>query len=126
MKGVIPFERHSPADEVVEAGPLSRPRVLIVDDERSMRELLTIVLSREGYDVITAESGGEAISVLQRQAVDLLISDIRMPDIGGVDVLRAAKQGDPDVPVIMMTAFASTDTAVEAMRLGASDYVTKP
>src|SRR5262249_42014602 len=103
-----------------------RARVLIVDDERSMRELLNIVLSREGYHVITAESGGEAISVLQRQPVDLLISDIRMPDIGGVDVLRAAKQGDPDVPVIMMTALASTDPAVEAMRLGASDYVTKP
>lgn len=91
-----------------------------------MRELLGIVLSREGYEVSVAASGREAIDLLQRQSIDLLISDIRMPDLSGVDVLRAAKQADADVPVIMMTAYASTATAVEALRLGASDYVTKP
>jgi two-component system response regulator PilR (NtrC family) len=91
-----------------------------------MRELLTIVLGREGYEVVLAESGAEALRALQRHALDLVISDIRMPDMSGVEVLRAARLGDPDVPVVMMTAFASTDTAVEALRLGASDYVTKP
>jgi two-component system response regulator PilR (NtrC family) len=103
-----------------------RPRVLVVDDERSLRELLAIVLRREGYDVLLAENGRSAIDLLAREPIDLLISDIKMPDLSGVDVLRAAKQADPDVLGIMMTAFASTETAVEAMRLGACDYLTKP
>ncbi len=101
-------------------------RVLVVDDERSMRALLDIVLRREGYEVVLADDGRSAIEVLQARAVDLVISDIKMPDVSGVEVLRAAKQADPDLPVVMITAFASTDTAVEAMRLGACDYLSKP
>jgi len=102
------------------------PRILVVDDERSMRELLAIVLRREGYEVLLAENGRTAIEVLEREPVDLLISDIKMPDLSGVDVLRAAKKIDPDILGIMITAFASTETAVEAMRLGACDYLSKP
>ena len=102
------------------------PRILVVDDERSMRELLAIVLRREGYEVLLAESGRTAIDTLEREPVDLLISDIKMPDLTGVDVLRAAKQIDRDILGIMITAFASTETAVEAMRLGACDYLSKP
>jgi two-component system response regulator PilR (NtrC family) len=102
------------------------PRILVVDDERSMRELLAIVLRREGYEVLLAESGRAAIDILEREPIDLLISDIKMPDLSGVDVLRAAKQADQDILGIMITAFASTDTAVEAMRLGACDYLSKP
>jgi two-component system response regulator PilR (NtrC family) len=102
------------------------PRILVVDDERSMRELLAIVLRREGYDVLLAENGRAAVETLEREPVDLLISDIKMPDMSGVDVLRAAKRVDQDIPGIMITAFASTDTAVEAMRLGACDYLSKP
>jgi two-component system, NtrC family, response regulator PilR len=102
------------------------PRILVVDDERSMRELLAIVLRREGYEVLLAENGCAAVAVLEREAVDLLISDIKMPDMSGVDVLRAAKKIDQDILAIMITAFASTDTAVEAMRLGACDYLSKP
>jgi two-component system, NtrC family, response regulator PilR len=102
------------------------PRILVVDDERSMRELLDIVLRREGYEVLLAESGRAAVEILQREPVDLLISDIKMPDLSGVDVLRAAKQIDQDILGIMITAFASTETAVEAMRLGACDYLSKP
>jgi two-component system response regulator PilR (NtrC family) len=102
------------------------PRVLVVDDERSMRELLAIVLRREGYEVMLAENGRAAIAALEREPVDLLISDIKMPDLSGVEVLRAAKQIDPDILGIMITAFASTETAVEAMRLGACDYLSKP
>jgi two-component system response regulator PilR (NtrC family) len=101
-------------------------RLLVVDDEQSMRELLEIVLRREGYDVITADNGREALSTLERQPVDLLISDIKMPDMSGVDVLRAARSIDPDMLAIMITAFASTETAVEALRLGADDYISKP
>jgi two-component system response regulator PilR (NtrC family) len=102
------------------------PRILVVDDEPSMRELLAIVLRREGYEVLLAENGRVAISLLEREPVDLLISDIKMPDLSGVDVLRAAKKIDQDILGIMITAFASTDTAVEAMRLGACDYLSKP
>jgi two-component system response regulator PilR (NtrC family) len=101
-------------------------RILVVDDERSMRELLAIVLRREGYEVLLAENGRGAIDLLEREPVDLLISDIKMPDLSGVDVLRAAKKIDQDILGIMITAFASTDTAVEAMRLGACDYLSKP
>ncbi len=103
-----------------------RTRILVVDDERSMRELLAIVLKREGYDVSLAENGRTALELLSREPIDLLISDIKMPDMSGVDVLRAAKQIDQDVLGIMITAFASTETAVEAMRLGACDYLSKP
>jgi two-component system response regulator PilR (NtrC family) len=91
-----------------------------------MRELLAIVLRREGYEVVLAENGRSAIETLEREPIDLLISDIKMPDLSGVDVLRAAKRVDQDILGIMITAFASTETAVEAMRLGACDYVSKP
>src|SRR3990167_9018383 len=101
-------------------------RILVVDDERSMRELLAIVLRREGYEVLLAENGRSAIDLLEREPVDLLISDIKMPDLSGVDVLRAAKKIDQDILGIMITAFASTETAAEAMRLGACEYLSKP
>jgi len=101
-------------------------RILVVDDELSMRELLSIVLKREGYQVLLADNGQAALDVLKQEPIDLLISDIKMPDMSGVDVLRAAKAVDQDVLAIMVTAFASTETAVEAMRLGACDYLSKP
>ena len=104
----------------------AQARLLVVDDERSMRELLSIVLRREGYDVTLAENGQTALHQLERARFDLLISDIKMPDMSGVDVLRAAKQIDRDILGIMITAFASADTAIEAMRLGAHDYLSKP
>jgi two-component system response regulator PilR (NtrC family) len=100
-------------------------RVLVVDDERSMRELLSIVLKRDGHEVLVAEDGARAVELLKKQRVDILITDIRMPQMSGVDVLREAKQIDPEIISIVMTAFASTDTAVEALRLGAADYVHK-
>jgi two-component system response regulator PilR (NtrC family) len=105
---------------------LKAARILVVDDERSMRELLAIVLRREGYEVLLAEDGQAAIDLLARESIDVLISDIKMPDMSGVDVLRAAKKMDQDVLGIMITAFASTETAVDAMRLGACDYLSKP
>jgi two-component system response regulator PilR (NtrC family) len=110
--------------DVADAG--AKPRILIVDDEPSMREMLRIVLRRDGYDVIVAESGLQAIEALKQEPIDLLLSDIRMPDVSGVEVLRAAKELNRDVVAFMMTAYASTDSAVEAMRLGAVDYFTKP
>ncbi len=100
--------------------------ILVADDERSMREMLTIVLQRDGYRVLLADRGRAALDLLSQEPVDLLISDIRMPDMSGVDVLRKAKEVDPDLIGIMITAFASTESAVEALRLGAHDYLTKP
>ena len=118
----------SQPEAAVAPAPVARqqPKILVVDDERSMRELLGIVLRREGYEVVIAENGRSALEVIEREPIDLLISDIKMPDMSGVDVLRAAKQADPGVLAIMVTAFASTETAVEAMRLGACDYLSKP
>jgi two-component system response regulator PilR (NtrC family) len=101
-------------------------RVLVVDDEQSMRDMLRIVLRRDGYEVTVARNGTEAVETLRREPFDLLLSDIRMPDRSGVEVLRAAKEVNHDIVAIMMTAFASTDTAVEALRLGANDYFIKP
>jgi two-component system, NtrC family, response regulator PilR len=100
-------------------------RVLVVDDERSMRELLSIVLRRDGYEVLIAEDGAAAVEVLKKERIDILITDIRMPQMNGVDLLREAKRIAPDIVSIVMTAFASTETAVEALRLGAADYVHK-
>ena len=97
--------------------------ILVADDERSMREMLTIILQRDGYRVLLADRGRAALDLLSQEPVDLLISDIRMPDMSGVDVLRKAKEVDPDLIGIMITAFASTESAVEALRLGAHDYL---
>src|SRR4026209_645839 len=108
------------------AEPVTKPRILVVDDEPSMRDMLRIVLRRDGYEVVLAENGKAAIDRLQAEPFDLILSDIRMPDLSGVEVLRAAKAGNRGLVAFMMTAFASTDTAVEAMRLGALDYFTKP
>jgi two-component system response regulator PilR (NtrC family) len=101
-------------------------RILIVDDERSMRELLGITLRQEGYDIDVAESGEVAIQTLARASFDLVITDLRMRKIDGLAVLRACKEHSPRTLVLVMTAFASTESAVQAMKLGAYDYITKP
>jgi two-component system response regulator PilR (NtrC family) len=113
----------SDSENATAASPVAR--VLVVDDERSMRELLSIVLRRDGYEVLLASDGKVAVETLKRERVDVLITDIRMPEMSGVEVLREAKRIDPDIISIIMTAFASTDTAVDALRLGATDYVHK-
>jgi two-component system response regulator PilR (NtrC family) len=101
-------------------------RVLVVDDEQSMRELLAIMLRQVGYDVTVADGGEAAIKALETDAFDLVITDLRMRKADGLAVLRAAKEHSPRTVVLVVTAFASTETAVEAMKLGAYDYVTKP
>src|SRR6266705_7222666 len=101
-------------------------RVLVVDDERSMRELLAIMLKQAGHDVTLAEGGEQAVEVLKSESFDLVITDLRMRKVDGLGVLRAAKEHSPSAVVLVVTAFASTETAVEAMKLGAYDYVTKP
>src|SRR6266567_4147441 len=105
---------------------MAKARILVVDDEKSMRDLLSITLEKEGYDVLTAPGGEPAIETLHRDSVDAVITDLRMPKVDGLQVLRAAKEVSPDTAVIVITAVASTETAVEAMKLGAYDYITKP
>jgi two-component system, NtrC family, response regulator PilR len=105
---------------------MAKARILVVDDEKSMRDLLSITLEKEGYDVLTAAGGQPAIEALHRESVDAVITDLRMPKVDGLQVLRAAKEISPDTAVIVITAVASTETAVEAMKLGAYDYITKP
>jgi two-component system response regulator PilR (NtrC family) len=101
-------------------------RILVVDDELSMRELLSITLRQAGYDVSLADGGATAIEALRQESFSLVITDLRMRGSDGMDVLRAARDLAPDTVVIVVTAYASTATAVEAMKLGAYDYVTKP
>jgi two-component system, NtrC family, response regulator PilR len=101
-------------------------RILVVDDELSMREVLEITLRQEGYDVTVADGGEAALRALDATAFDLVVTDLRMRGLDGLAVLRAVKERAPGTAVLMLTAFASTDTAVEAMKLGAYDYVTKP
>ena len=100
--------------------------ILVVDDELSMRELLELMLNREGYQVTCAEDGRKAIRLLEKNQYDLLLCDIKLGDISGLDVLRASKNSNPDTVVILISAYASTETAVEAMNEGAYDYVPKP
>ena len=106
---------------------MAEARVLIVDDEQSMRELLGIMLRQVGYDVTQADGGEAAIQTLKTSdTFDLVITDLRMRKADGLAVLKAAKEHSPHTVVLVVTAFASTETAVEAMKLGAYDYVTKP
>ena len=105
---------------------MSAARVLIVDDEKSMRDLLTITLEKAGYDVTAAEGGEAAIEAIRKDSFDTIITDLRMPRVDGMQVLRAARDLSPETAVIVVTAVASTETAVEAMKLGAYDYLTKP
>ena len=113
-------------DMTTTEGNTATGSILVVDDERSMREMLSIMLRKEGHDVVVADCGKAAVEILRRRPVDLLISDIKMPDMSGVDVLRAAKQIDDAIVGILITAFKSTESAVEALRLGAHDYLDKP
>jgi two-component system, NtrC family, response regulator PilR len=101
-------------------------RILVVDDERSMREMLSILLRREGHDVAVAEDGRSAIDLLNQRAFDLVVSDARMPDVDGLEVLRHARSINPSVIAIMVTAYGSPDLIRGVEQLGVNDYVEKP
>jgi len=101
-------------------------RILIVDDEEQMRELLTKVLEKNGYQVTAAGDGTQALALLEKEPVDLVVTDVRMPGLGGMEALKAIKELNPDIVVIIMTAFGSIDQAVQAVKEGAYDYINKP
>ena len=100
-------------------------RLLIVDDHKNMRLTLGLILRREGHEVLEADGGEEALALLD-EPVDLILTDLKMEPMDGIEFLRRAKQRDPSVEVVVMTAFGTIHSAVEAMRLGAADYITKP
>jgi two-component system response regulator PilR (NtrC family) len=104
----------------------TKRRILVVDDEKSMREILEIFLGNEGYSVSVAANGELAVEALKKDIFDLVISDMKMPRMGGLELLKNVKENSPDTVFVIMTAFGTTESAVEAMKLGAYDYIQKP
>jgi two-component system response regulator PilR (NtrC family) len=105
---------------------INKSKILIVDDDQSLREFLEILLAKEGYDVYSKSSGEKALQLLNKEDISLVITDVRMPGIDGMSLLKQIKNKYPDIPVILITAFASLDTAMLAMKEGAWDYLAKP
>jgi len=103
-----------------------KKQILVADDELNLRRVLEAQLKRDGYDVIAVEDGQQALDALEEHHVDVIISDLRMPKVDGMTLLKQAVADFPDVPVIIITAHGTVDTAVEALKLGAFDYITKP
>lgn len=103
-----------------------KPRILVVDDEERFRNTMCKLLTVEGYEASTAGSGQEALEELRNNPYDMVILDIKMPEMGGVQVLSEIKKIDASLEVIIMTGYASVDTAKEIMKLGAYDYLLKP
>jgi len=103
-----------------------KPHIVVVDDEVGIREVMRMTLVREGYQTWAFSTGTEAIDFLKQNLVDLCIVDIRLPDMDGITLLRAIRENDPYLPVIVITAYASLDTALEALRMHARDYLIKP
>ncbi len=100
--------------------------ILVVDDEGAIRYSISKTLQRLGYQVHTAETGEEALEMMQRQEYDVVLTDIRMPGLSGVELLARIKEQAPDAVVILLTGYASLETAIESLRLGAHDYLVKP
>lgn len=113
-------------EDVMMSNILPAGKVLVVDDEQIMRESLAGWLQEDGLEVITAESGAQALQIIARETFDLMLVDLKMPGMSGLDFLKKAKEIQPQTPVIIMTAYATVDTAVQAMKDGAEDYITKP
>lgn len=103
-----------------------KPRILVVDDEESIREFLEIMLKKEGFEVTCAEDGLKAKEILAKKSFDMVISDLQMPNVTGIELLKYVKDSYPDLVFMLITAFGTTESAVEAMKMGAYDYLTKP
>ena len=103
-----------------------KPLVMVIDDEQGILDVVGRFAQRAGFEAVTCASGRDAIAQLQLRRADLVLVDLRMPDVGGLDVLRAIREIDPRCQAVLMTGYASVDTAVEAIKLGAMDYLSKP
>ena len=109
-----------------EPSTIPSPTLLVVDDDRANLESLARIFQREKLEVVTASDGKEALEVLRRQRIGVCLSDLMMPGMSGLDLLRASHTVSPETEFILMTAFGTVETAVEAMKEGAWDFVTKP
>ena len=105
---------------------LKNNKILIVDDDESHRLMLKAVLSDDSYEITEASDGKEAVALAEKIDYGLILMDIRMQEMSGIDALKIIKARKPDIPVLLMTAYASVKSAVEALKLGAIDYLTKP
>src|SRR5713226_5914236 len=106
--------------------PTEKPSILIVEDEAKMRRLLELQLADEGFHATTAPDAETGLQLLQKQQFDLVVTDFKLPGMTGLEFLQAIKRANAAVPVIIMTAYGTVESAVEAMKVGASDYVLKP
>src|SRR5215469_10542089 len=109
-----------------QSSPVNKGKILVVDDELDIREGLELLLTSEGYGVELAQNGTEGLQKLERQGYDLVLLDLMMPDLTGMDVLREVRGRDPETPIFMITAYGSVEAAVDALKLGANDYFSKP
>jgi two-component system response regulator HydG len=103
-----------------------KPKILVVDDDASHRQMLDAVLSGEGYEISHADDGRSAVAAVEERFYDLILMDVRMSNLGGLEALKLIKEMSPGIPIVIMTAYASVSTAVEALKSGAYDYLTKP
>lgn len=111
---------------MAETGLKNSPLVLVVDDEEIMQDVMRDILTESGYNIDVAENGEVALEKMSQKSYDLVFADIRMPKMDGMEYLKRAKALEPDLDIILMTGYASVDVAVEAMKLGAFDFITKP
>ena len=102
------------------------PHILVMEDESSVAQGLQLVLSEEGYNVDVAMTGGSALNTLENNGIDLLLADLRLPDIDGMEVIRQVKEKKPETEVIVITGYSTVSSAVEAMKIGVHDYLAKP
>jgi two-component system, NtrC family, response regulator AtoC len=101
-------------------------KILVADDDEIARDVISSLLSKEEYPVVTAKDGIEAIRILRLEGINLVITDLRMPGADGIEVLKYAVRKNPDIAVVIITAYGTLDTAIEAIKEGAYDYMTKP
>jgi two-component system response regulator AtoC len=105
---------------------MKQPLILVVDDDESLRRVTQLQLEEAGYGVITASGGAQALELAGQETPDLILTDLKMPGLSGMDVLQAIRRNHPEITVVLLTAFGTVQTAVEAMKAGAYDYITKP
>ena len=105
---------------------MPKGKILVVDDEAKMRRVLQIILQKEGYEAVTAKDGREALQKAEKENFDLVLTDMKMPGLSGIDLLKRIRESDEEIPVIMVTAYGTVETAVKAMKEGAHDYLLKP
>jgi len=124
LRTVIRITHHSPTDKEVMMG--KNTKILVVDDESFMRDMLRDILEKEGYEVALAPGGEEALGVLVEQKYDIVLSDLKMPRMDGISLLKKVKQRYPDTAVVVMTGYSDAYSMKDACVSGADEYITKP